>query len=336
MTNNSVGFEETSYIKCKKCRAPAIIYQRYSGMHLCENHFCEDVERKVKLTIRQTYKINKNDVIAVALSGGKDSSVALYIINKIFERRPDIKIVAITIDEGIEGYRNLSIKRTKEFTKKYGIEHKIYSFKDEYETTMDYIVKENNIFENYKNHKNHKNNDKKEPGACSYCGVLRKKLLNKAARELGATKLVIGHNLDDEAQTIMLNYFKGDVARMLQTSSTEENEHFVLRVKPLRKISEREVALYAYIHDMPMELTRCPHSFGALRKEVRNMLNDYEIKHPGTKYSLLKGFDTIVPIIRKTKDEIFVTKISFCEKCGDPTSGKYCQACKMLENLKIK
>lgn len=133
-------------ISCKKCNAPSIIYQKYSGMHLCKKHFFEDVERKVKLTIRQAYKINKNETIAVAFSGGKDSSVALYIVHELFKKRPDIRIVALTIDEGISGYRDISIDRAKQFTYKLGIEHIIYSFNEVYGKTMDSIVRDNKIF----------------------------------------------------------------------------------------------------------------------------------------------------------------------------------------------
>lgn len=100
-------------IKCKKCNHEAIIFQKYSGMHLCKKHFVEDVERKIKLTIRKEYSIRKNDIIAVALSGGKDSSVALYMMHKIFGNRPDIEIVAISVDEGIHGYRPHSLEFAK-------------------------------------------------------------------------------------------------------------------------------------------------------------------------------------------------------------------------------
>ena len=309
-------------IPCRKCGRPAIIYQKYSGLHLCRDHFCEDVERKVKLTIRQKYPVGKNETIAVAFSGGKDSSVALYLMNMIFGQRRDIRIVAITIDEGIEGYRNLSVERTREFTKKIGIEHIVRSYKEEYGKTMDEIVSEKNLKENFSS------GERKEIGPCSYCGVLRKKILNRVASEIGASKLVIGHNLDDEAQTIMLNHLRGDVEKMVRFSSVTPLENFVLRIKPLRKIPEREVALYARLHDMPMELTACPHSYGALRKEVRGMLNNFEISHPGTKYSLVRGFDTLVPMVAAALPE---SPMTICRICGEPCNDNVCQACRMLE-----
>ena len=89
-------------------------------MHLCKKHFVEDVERKIKLTIRQEYSIQKNDIIAVALSGGKDSSVALYMMHKILGKRPDIEIVAVSVDEGIEGYRPNSLEVAKNLTETLG------------------------------------------------------------------------------------------------------------------------------------------------------------------------------------------------------------------------
>ncbi|MDR0767565.1 MAG: TIGR00269 family protein [Methanosarcinales archaeon] len=313
--------------KCRKCSTPAIIYQPYSGLHLCKKHFFEDVERKAKLTMRQRYPVRKNDVIAVALSGGKDSSAALLLMHKIFGDRPDIRIVAITIDEGIEGYRNFSIERTREMTKQLGIEHIVKSFKDEFGKTMDELVVEKKMVEN------RYSDDKKEVGPCSYCGVLRKKILNKTARDIGATKLVIGHNLDDEAQTIMLNHFRGDVERMVRFSAANELDGFIIRVKPLRKIPEKEVALYAYLNDLPMELTGCPYSFGALRKEVRRLINTFEVNHPGTKYSLVRGYDTMVPMIAQALD---TSAMQDCQICGEPCNDTVCQACKMLEKKAIE
>lgn len=297
-------------IKCKKCNHEAIIFQRYSGMHLCNKHFIEDVERKIKLNIRQNIGIKKNDVIAVAVSGGKDSSVALYIMHKLFGSRPDIELVAITVDEGIEGYRGKSIEAAKKLTEKLGVRHIIRSFKDEHGITMDEIAVKD-----------------REKGTCSYCGVLRKTILNKVAMEIGATKLVTGHNLDDEAQTILLNHLRGDMDRMVRLSPSEALEGMVLRAKPLRKVPEKEVALYALINELPVDFSECPYVEEAMRLEVRVLLNDFEMKHPGTKYSLLRGFDKLVGALAK---EMPPARVSKCRICGQTCSEDLCQACKML------
>ena len=279
-------------------------------MHLCKKHFVEDVERKIKLTIRKGYSIQKNDLIAVALSGGKDSSVALYVMHKILGNRPDIEIVAISVDEGIQGYRSNSLELAKNLTKTLGIRHIIRSFKEAHGVTMDELAASD-----------------REKGTCSYCGVLRKNILNRVAREIGATKLVTGHNLDDEAQTILLNHFRGDVERMVRLAPPAAIEGLILRAKPLRNIPEKEVALYALVNSLPVDFSECPYAGEALRGEVRELLNNFETRHPGTKYSLLRGFDKLAGALGK---ELPPAKIEKCRICGETCTEDICQACKLL------
>ena len=297
-------------LKCSKCKKDAIIFQKYSGMHLCKKHFIEDVERKIKLTIRKHFNIQKNDVIAIALSGGKDSAVLLYMLHKIFGPRPDVELVAITIDEGIKGYREHTLESAKELTARVGVRHIIRSFEDEFDITLDEVVAK-----------------EREKGACSYCGVLRKTLLNKTAIEVGATKLATGHNLDDESQTILLNHLRGEVSRMVKFAQPHALEGLVLRAKPLRYVPEKEVALYALVNDLPVDFSECPYAHEAIRGEVRDMLNNFEVAHPGTKYSLLKGFDTMAPMMSKEYTDIELAK---CRICGQACSLEICQACKLL------
>ncbi len=186
---------------------------------------------------------------------------------------------------------------------------------------MDELVSKKNIL----NNKNY--NNKKFMGACSYCGVLRKKLLNKIAKELNGTKLVIGHNLDDEAQTVILNYISGNVNKMIYMSSNFEKNGFIKRIKPLKKIPEQEVGLYSFLKKIPMENNSCPYSFGALRKEIRSNINSIEYNHPGTKYSIMKGFEYISNYL----SQINIKSLKSCELCNEPSSGKICQACKLLK-----
>lgn len=297
-------------IKCMKCNRDAIIFQKYSGMHICKRHFIEDVERKVKLTIRKQYKIEKGDIIAVALSGGKDSVVLLYLLHKIFGMRRDIEIVALTIDEGIAGYREETLEKARKLTSELGIRHIVRSFKDEYDKTLDELTAQ-----------------ERKLGACSYCGVLRKSLMNKIANEIGATKLATGHNLDDEAQTIMMNHLGGDVDRMIRLSPPRAIEGLVLRAKPLRKVPEKEVALYAIVNELPFDMSECPYAHEALRGEVRDMINEFEVRHPGTKYSIMRGFDKTVGLIAKEYPQ---AELSKCRVCGETCTASLCQACKLL------
>ncbi|MGB8216883.1 MAG: TIGR00269 family protein [Candidatus Methanoperedens sp.] len=294
-------------MKCQRCSKSAVVYQKYSNAHLCKVHFIEDVERKIKRDIRKFKMVERNDRIAVALSGGKDSIALLYILHKIFKNRPDIELLAITIDEGISGYREHTIKHAEKLTDELGIPLNITSFGDGFGITLDELAV------------------KKEHAACTLCGVLRKNILNRVARELGATKLATGHNLDDESQTILMNYLRGDVDRMKRMLPDSIQPGMVLRIKPLRSIPEKEVALYGFLNDLPVSTDECPYSGEALRNEIREMINNYEIKHPGTKYSLLGGFEAISKVLNPPG-----TQVLRCEKCGEPSSESLCRTCRLL------
>lgn len=294
-------------MKCQRCRNSAVLYQKYSNAHLCSTHFIEDVERKIKRDIRKFKMVGKGERIAIGLSGGKDSITLLYILHKIFKNRPDIELLAITIDEGISGYREHTLIHAAKLVGELGLRHTIRSFEDEFGTTLDELTAT------------------KDTAACTLCGVLRKNLLNKAARELGADKLAIGHNLDDESQTILMNYLRGDVDRLKRMSHDTVQPGMVPRIKPLRSIPEKEVALYGFMNDLPVSMDECPYAGEALRNEIREIVNNYEVKHPGTKYSLLGGFEAVSEALRPPG-----TNIVMCEKCGEPGSETPCKTCRLL------
>ncbi|MHC1635457.1 MAG: TIGR00269 family protein [Candidatus Methanospirareceae archaeon] len=298
-------------MKCDKCKNRAIIFQRYSGMHLCERHFVEDVERKVKRAMRKYMMVERNDRIAVALSGGKDSTVLLYLLKKIFSPRKDIKLFAITVDEGIKGYRGATISLARKITGELGIDHYIFSFKNEYGIELDDVIVG------------------KEQAPCTFCGVLRKSILNRAARDLSATKVATGHDLDDEAQSVMMNYLKGDIGRLIRFMPSRVQEGFIPRIKPLRDVPEKEVTLYGIIKGLytDLNLRECPYAHLSLRSHIRKVLNELEDKHPGIKYSLLRGFEKIIELVRANYPQI---ELSACKICGEPCIGDVCKACVLL------
>jgi uncharacterized protein (TIGR00269 family) len=304
------------------CGKQAVYFKRHEGRHFCGQHFTEYVERKVRRTVSRAGMVRKGDRIAVGVSGGKDSSAVLHLMHMMFHKRPDISLLAVSIDEGIRGYRPASLKAARELSKRLGIEHHTYSFREEFGKTLDQKVKE----------LKRGNPQLKEP--CTYCGVGRRYMLNKAARELKATKLCTGHNLDDEVQSVMMNYMRGDLLRAARMGpvtdwslSKEKGERFIPRIKPLRLIPEREAALYAVLRGMGADFSECPHLSG-IRFEVRDFINDMEDKYSGTKYSILETFDKILPCIRKlaARSE---GKIMLCKKCKEPGSEEVCKTCKL-------
>ncbi|HQT45224.1 MAG TPA: ATP-binding protein, partial [Candidatus Micrarchaeota archaeon] len=183
---------------CAYCAGEPVIYIAYSNQHLCDKHFCESVERRFKLTIRTHKLLTKGDHVAIALSGGKDSSVMLHLFNMLSKSLP-LKLTAITIDEGIEGYRPLTLEVAKKEAKMLGVPLIISSFEKEYGFSLDTAIKVSKTGAGALP-KIGAQAAHKPSLPCSFCGVFRRHLLNRAAKKAGAKKIAIGHNLDDMAQ----------------------------------------------------------------------------------------------------------------------------------------
>lgn len=256
--------------------------------------------------------IETGDKIAIALSGGKDSIVLTHILNRLYGNRKDLEFALITIDEGIEGYRPPTVGISRDLADELQMEHHIVSFKDELGATLDEMVKKG---------------DKKP---CSYCGVFRKYLLNKTAREIGATKLATGHSLDDETQTILLNFLQSDIARLARLVPQRQQEGLIMRVKPLRKIYEKETVVYASLFDLPLDVDECPYSQFPVRAAVRDYLYDFEYKYPGRKFSVMKSFENLIPCLKEIHPQI---RLNACNVCGEPTASEICQACNLRKEL---
>ena len=293
---------------CSKCSKPAVTFIRYNGTHLCRDHFIQYFERRVKKDIKKQGRTEDNCRIGIAISGGKDSIVALHVINDIFSKREKIDILAITVNEGIKGYRDESINIASENCKKLEIEHHIVSFKDMIGKTMDEIA--------FKHDK---------MGECSYCGVFRRLCLNKKSKELGIDKLFTGHNLDDMAQSILMNFVNGDVQKMARLGPHKKIQPGLIpRMFPLRVIPEKEVALYAILKNMEYHDGECPYSIRAYRGVFRDIVDDLEYRNPGTRHSILKSYDSIREILL---DKFPPVGLNSCRECGEPTSQNTCKAC---------
>src|SRR3990170_6660060 len=217
----------TSCTLCKKY--DAIFTRPYSGESLCRNCFLKSIEDKVRTTIAKYEMLKTKDKIMVAVSGGKDSVTLLHILTRIERNFPEASILAVTVDEGIEGYRDDAIRIAEENCSKLGIEHVATSFKEKYGYKLDEIVK---ILQERK---------EKNLSPCSYCGVLRRRALNAAARKAGANKLATAHNLDDETQTMILNIVHGDPLRIARVKPVLSDNclGIVPRIKPFCEVPEK-------------------------------------------------------------------------------------------------
>ena len=302
-------------MNCRNCKNNPVITLPNSNVYLCKKHFNIYFEKKVRKTIRIYNMLDKNDIIGVAISGGKDSMSLLYILNKIF-KPTKVKLIALSIDEGIKGYRDPNFKFVKLFCKKNKIKLHTFSFKKEFGKTLDEIKKKDS-----------------ETIPCTFCGVFRRKILNNKALELGVNKLATGHNLDDEAQTILMNQFRKNTrasAVLGPVTGIVNDPRFVRRIKPFYFLTEKEITAFAFLNNILDKYVECPNAKLGYRNSVLELLNEFEKRYPGTKYNIVSSFLSTLPLIKEGFKE---KTINSCKKCGAAASKDICQACVLLDEL---
>ena len=298
--------------RCSLCSEPAVIRLRNPDRHLGAEHFSLDLTGRVRQTVISHQLISDGDRIAAAFSGGKDSTALLLLLKEIIPAWRDVSLVAITIDEGIGGYRDETIRAAKRLANDLKIEHRIVAFHDMFGKDLDTILAG------------------REERACSFCGILRRKALSSAARDAVATRIATGHNLDDEAQSVLMNVLRGDLSRLLRTSSSSSGDCFLPRIKPLMAISEKEIAVYLAVCGRFPDLPECPYTWYALRAEIRSRLSAFELRYPGTMHNLVAGNERL----KKELAGVPCSEdISRCVECGEPCSGTVCQTCRLIQKL---
>jgi uncharacterized protein (TIGR00269 family) len=298
-------------VRCDRCPEEAVVDQPYRGAHLCERHFSDSVRERFRRELHRQLPKFASGTVAVALSGGKDSAVALALSASYFARRPTVRVVAVTVDEGIEGYRPATIARGQELAESLGIEHRIVRSRRELGVTTDEMAIA-------------------RPGTvpCSFCGVWRRRLLNTAARDAGADVLVLGFNLDDLAQTILMNFARADLARMRRMAPhVRRQPGLVPRIAPLATVPEREVYLYARLRGLPFDHGECPHAGAAARNVYREVVWRLEEAFPGTRHALLRSREQILAAMIGPNDSGTAGR---CLDCGEPATGPRCRACEYL------
>lgn len=281
---------------CQKCSQTAII----NNPSLCQDHVSEFVEETLAQTITKYHLFNQQDKICVALSGGKDSLTLAHILHKL-----GYNISGLAIDEGIADYRDHTLATLKKFCKERNIPLEISSFAQDIGKPLDDMVKGRH--------------------PCSVCGVFRRYLLNKHARQFDV--IATGHNLDDEAQVVLMNLIKANKDLYRTHVRTPQAQGFVPRVKPLMFVPEKLVRAYTLIQGFDAGFDECPYVQQSLRAQVRDTLNEYESNNPGMKEQLVKA---ALAIATEQKNSL-----KKCERCGEPSPHSICRSCELKEELGI-
>ncbi|MGA1866753.1 MAG: ATP-binding protein [Thermoplasmatota archaeon] len=302
---------------CDRCRKEPVIFIRYSGQHLCADHFLDLLRRRIRKEARSQRLLNGRKRIGMALSGGKDSLLALKLTYELIEPIKDIEMVALTIDEGISGYRPSSIEIARKVTGKLGIGWELLSFSTLFGLDLDEMV------------------GRSGTGPCTICGIFRRHALNRIARMAKADVLVTGHNLDDMAQTVLMNVMSADLQRFARMGPhMEAVPGLVPRSMPLRTTPETETYLAALLLGLPIHEPECPYSDLAHRRMFQDIVLRAEHDTPGTRHSLLKFHEQVFPFIPRSNVEF-----GRCPRCHEPVvdrgSTDPCKACRLLDDLGV-
>lgn len=305
---------------CTKCqKAESIYFRAYSGEYLCKKCFLCSIESKAARTISKYSMIEYGDKVAVGVSGGKDSLSLLYVLKMLFDKHPNNgnELVAVTIDEGIKGYRDESLQIVKDFCAQLGIESKILSYQSLFGMDMDQAMIQRSS---------------QKVSSCSICGTFRRRAIDIAAEAVGADIVATAHNMDDQLQTFMINLLAGDVERIgwIYPESVQYVQSGMKKVKPFVEIYEYEIAFYALQRDIPFQSEECPYMNESIRTDLREFFNRLEKDHPGIKYN---GYKSMTKVSKVLRSSIPSSEIKKCSRCGHVSTGDICSVCKTLSIL---
>ena len=270
--------------------------------------------RKAARTISRYRMIRAGQLVCVGVSGGKDSLALLYVLSRMAEKHA-FRIVAVTIDEGIPGYRDEALGIVREYCTGIGVPYSVYSYADLFGVTLDEALTLRDT----------------KVTSCSICGTLRRRALDRAAEEIGADVIATAHNQDDGLQTFLINMMSGDTTRIGWTDPGESGE-VPRKIKPFCEIYESEIVFFAFSNGIPFQTEPCPHMNEGIRTEIREFLNSLEERHPGIKNSLHRSAQRVSQAVRGGDGKERV----LCAVCGSSCTGRICSVCGVLADLQSR
>ena len=280
-----------------------------------------DVEERVAETIREYKLMKKSDKVVVALSGGKDSTSVIYILKKL-----GYNVHGLMIDLYLGEWSDIHKRNMEKFCLENDISLEVVDLKKEIGQGICFVKA---VLAK-----------KKGLTGCTVCGIIKRWVLNKWARKLGADVIVTGHNLDDEAQNVLMNYLKGNLslgARLAPATGIRDKEkgkvelNFVQRVKPLFFVPESEVRKYAFEKKFDILYDRCPCAYGTYRVDTRewmekNLTDEDKVK-------IVRGFMDVVGRLQVAGFGLQEEEAMECEVCGEVSRGRVCKFCEIVSDI---
>jgi uncharacterized protein (TIGR00269 family) len=308
-------------MKCRKCGQKAVINMRHHKLALCKVHYLEWLPEQTERIILKYGMFNHDDRILVAVSGGKDS-LSLWDILWRLGYHADGLYIGLGIDGGIQ-YSDESRRMAEKFAYERGMRlHKV-DIVQEYGESIPQVA-------------DRTTRGKGKP--CSVCGLTKRHVMNRIARDGDYNVLVTGHNLDDEAAVLFGNTLNWAVGYLLRQGPVLEADHpgLARKAKPLCRFYEREMAAYALLRGIDYIYDECPHAEGAKSIYYKEILNRMEDDRPGAKLAFYLSFLQAKEsgLFSKSADKA-AEELHACPTCGQPTSAPgECSFCRMMSAVK--
>ena len=305
---------------CRKCRQRAVIDLPRHNAAFCKICFTGFVQNQVVRGIKSERMFTKDDRILVAVSGGKDSLTLWEILLKL-----GYQTDALYVDLGIDEYSVRSRSKVEQFAEQteqaYGAKLHIHTVAKEDGAG----IRELAILVH-------------RP-TCSTCGTMKRYQFNRIAVEQQYDVMATGHNLDDEAARLLGNmlHWQTDYLDKQTPTLPASIEGFAKKVKPLYRLTEREIAAYAIINQIDYLVEECPMAKGSKMLMYKDVLNRLEAESPGTKQRFYWGFleqqtKTHTPSTTITQNDR--ERLHPCTICSQPTTAEVCSYCKMMARAK--
>ncbi len=284
-------------MKCRTCREPAIIELPRHNANFCAEHFLQLCRRQVAKAIHDHSMFSPEDRILVAVSGGKDSLAVWDLLVELGYRADGLYIAL-----GIGDYSDESRGYAERFAAERGLTLRVVSLRDDYGYDVPTAAKATGRV------------------PCSACGMSKRHIFDKAAVDGGYDVVVTGHNLDDEAAVLFGNALRWDVEYLARQLPVLPARHgFPRKVKPLIRLTEREMAAWCVIRGIDYIIEECPMAAGNRHLGYKEALNALEEKSPGTKASYYLGFlDRMAPVLADIA-AVGADSVRPCSRCGAST-----------------
>ena len=260
-------------MRCRKCPQRAVLQLPRHNTAFCKSCLTEFVRNQVQRAIKHQHMFGAQDRILVAVSGGKDSLTLWEILLKLGYRAD-----ALYVDLGIERYSDLSREKVERFANDVAIPCGAKLLIHQVEEQEGAGIRELATLVH-------------RP-TCSACGTIKRYQFNRVAVEQDYDVMATGHNLDDEAARLLGNVLRWQEEYLQKQgpSLPASVDGFAKKVKPLYRLTEREIAAYAILNRIDYVVEECPMAKGAKMLVYKDALNRLEAESPGTKQAFYMGF----------------------------------------------